>query len=87
MLCSNLLTIVSMVTESSDTYSFLIPVMKALLDKARSLLNLDLLLPDLPPTSNSPVFFDDFKSYCLSEQWKKFIESYVSFTVGFYETI
>eukprot|EP00105_Crassostrea_gigas_P036363 XP_019920511.1 PREDICTED: neurobeachin-like protein 1 [Crassostrea gigas] len=71
------LMVLKAVRESSDTYSFLIPVMKALLDKARSLLNLDLLLPDLPPTSNSPVFFDDFKSYCLSEQWKKFIESYV----------
>lgn len=86
-MCSNLITIVSVVTESSDTYSFLIPVMKALLDKARSLLNLDLLLPDLPPTSNSPVFFDDYKTYCLSEEWKKFIESYVSFTVWFYVTI
>lgn len=71
------LMVLKAVRESSDTYSFLIPVMKALLDKARSLLNLDLLLPDLPPTSNSPVFFDDFKTYCLSEEWKKFIESYV----------
>jgi hypothetical protein len=69
---------VSMVTDKSDTYSFLIPVMKALLDKASSLLNLDLLLPDLPPTNHSPAFFDDFKTYCVSEQWEQFLESYVS---------
>jgi hypothetical protein len=67
-----------MVTDKSDTYSFLIPVMKALLDKASSLLNLDLLLPDLPPTNHSPAFFDDFKTYCVSEQWEQFLESYVS---------
>ncbi|XP_061165431.1 neurobeachin-like protein 1 isoform X2 [Saccostrea echinata] len=71
------LMVLKAVRDNSDTYSFLIPVMKALLDKASGLLNLDLLLPDLPPTNNSPSFFDDFKSFCVSDQWKQFIESYV----------
>ena len=76
--CIFALLVVSLFPDKTDTYSFLIPVMKALLDKASNLLNLDLLLPDLPPTNHSPAFFDDFKTYCLSEQWTEFIENYVS---------
>ncbi|XP_078323505.1 neurobeachin-like protein 1 isoform X4 [Crassostrea virginica] len=71
------LMVLKAVRDKTDTYSFLIPVMKALLDKASNLLNLDLLLPDLPPTNHSPAFFDDFKTYCLSKQWTEFIENYV----------
>ena len=76
--CIFAVLVVSLFSDKTDTYSFLIPVMKALLDKASNLLNLDLLLPDLPPTNHSPAFFDDFKTYCFSEQWTEFIENYVS---------
>ncbi|XP_069107826.1 neurobeachin-like protein 1 isoform X1 [Argopecten irradians] len=70
--------IVKAVTENTDNYSFLIPVLKALIDKAFDLLNLDLHLPNLPPTARSPTFFDDFRAYCLTEEWTVFVESYVN---------
>ncbi|KAK3083537.1 hypothetical protein FSP39_025014, partial [Pinctada imbricata] len=66
------------VIKNTDNYSFLIPVLKALIEKGQDLLSLDLLLPSLPTTSRSPTFFDDFKQYCMSEEWKNFIENYVT---------
>jgi len=60
-----------------DNYNFLIPVMKALIDKAYQLLNLDINLPSLPSTIRSPTFFDDFKTYCKTKEWTTFITSYV----------
>lgn len=67
MLCSNLLIIVFMIIEFFDIYSFLIFVMKVFLDKVRSFFNFDLFLLDFFSISNSFVFFDDFKFYCLLE--------------------
>ncbi|KAL4217498.1 Neurobeachin-like protein 1 [Mactra antiquata] len=69
--------IVQAVDESTDNYSFLIPVMKALIDKSYQLLTLDLQLPNLPSTTMSPTFFDDFKNYCKTEEWMTFIDNYV----------
>ncbi|KAK3582874.1 hypothetical protein CHS0354_012486 [Potamilus streckersoni] len=66
------------IDENTDNYSFLIPVMKALIDKAFDLMNLDLNLPNLPSTSLSPTFFDDFKVYCRSKEWRTFLEVYVT---------
>ncbi|XP_053386541.1 neurobeachin-like protein 1 [Mercenaria mercenaria] len=69
--------IVKAVDAATDNYSFLIPVMKALIDKSYQLLNLDLNLPNLPSTTMSPTFFDDFKTYCKTEEWTTFINNYV----------
>ncbi|XP_075164730.1 neurobeachin-like protein 1 isoform X1 [Haematobia irritans] len=57
-----------------EEYSFLMPVMKALIDKCRSVFNLDSVLPDLPPTSSGPVFFNDFQMYSTSKKWRNFME-------------
>ncbi|KAL7731998.1 hypothetical protein ACLKA6_015762 [Drosophila palustris] len=57
-----------------EEYSFLMPVMKALLEKCRSAFNLDTTLPDLPSTSSGPVFFNDFQMYSTSKKWRNFIE-------------
>ena len=65
-------------SEKTDNYSYTIPVLKALIEKAEPLLTLDLNLPNLPSTSLSPTFFDDFKTYCLDEEWTMFIDNYVS---------
>lgn len=62
----------------SEQYSFLMPVMKALLEKSRTVLNLNANVPDLPPTSAGPVFFHDFQMYSGSKQWTSFIEKKVS---------
>lgn len=54
------------------------PVMKALLDKCRFIFNLDANMPDLPPTTSGPVFFNDFQMYSTSKKWRNFIEKKVS---------
>lgn len=61
----------------SEGYSFLMPVLKALLEKSRVILNLNVNVPDLPPTTSGPVFFNDFQMYCTSKQWTSFIEKKV----------
>lgn len=61
-----------------EEYSFLMPVMKALLEKCRLAFNLDTTLPDLPSTSSGPVFFNDFQMYSTSKKWRNFIERMVS---------
>lgn len=61
----------------SDSYSFLMPVLKALLEKSRSILSLDTNVPDLPPTSSGPVFFNDFQMFSGTKQWTSFIEKKV----------
>ncbi|XP_034109719.1 neurobeachin-like protein 1 isoform X1 [Drosophila albomicans] len=60
-----------------EEYSFLMPVMKALLEKCRSAFNLDTTLPDLPSTSSGPVFFNDFQMYSTSKKWRNFMERMV----------
>ncbi|XP_031626139.1 neurobeachin-like protein 1 isoform X2 [Contarinia nasturtii] len=59
----------------SEGYSFLMPVLKALLEKSRIILNLTVRVPDLPPTTSGPVFFNDFQMYSTSKQWTTFIEN------------
>ncbi|XP_049530577.1 neurobeachin-like protein 1 isoform X2 [Anopheles darlingi] len=60
--------------DNSEQYSFLIPVMKALLEKSRTVLGLATHTPDLPATSSGPIFFQDFQTYCTSRQWTSFID-------------
>ncbi|XP_055544656.1 neurobeachin-like protein 1 isoform X1 [Wyeomyia smithii] len=59
---------------NSEQYSFLIPVLKALLEKSRLIIGLTAGAPDLPSTSSGPVFFQDFQVYCTSKQWSGFID-------------
>ena len=65
-------------SENSDTYSFLIPVLKALIDKSYTLLNMEIYLPNLPATARSPTFFDDFRIYCGGCEWSTFVCTQVS---------
>lgn len=62
---------------NSEQYAFLMPVLKALLEKSRVVLGLSSHAPDLPPTSSGPVFFNDFQMYSCSNQWTTFIETKV----------
>ncbi|XP_071441260.1 neurobeachin-like protein 1 [Hetaerina americana] len=58
-----------------DRYSFLIPVVKALLEKLSHALGLEKLLPELPRTQAGPVFFEEFRNYCQCEEWTSFVEN------------
>ena len=60
--------------ESDDKhYSFLLPIMKALLEKTKTSLNLQSQVPTLNLRLAGPQFFDHFKDYCHSEEWSYFI--------------
>lgn len=61
-----------------DEYSFLMPVMKALLEKSATILSLIVNVPDLPPVASGPVFFEEFQMYSGSKQWTNFIDRKVS---------
>ncbi|XP_063708929.1 neurobeachin-like protein 1 [Culicoides brevitarsis] len=59
---------------NSESYSFLMPVMKAMLEKTKDLFDLNSLTPDLPDINSGPVFFQNFQTYATSRQWKMFID-------------
>ncbi|RUS76849.1 hypothetical protein EGW08_015382, partial [Elysia chlorotica] len=61
----------------TDNYSYLMPVLRALIDKGEELLTISTQLPHLPKTTMSPTFFDDFKIYAYSEEWQHFISNYI----------
>jgi hypothetical protein len=63
--------------DNQEHYSFLIPVVKALLEKLSVTLGLANHLPGLPQTQAGPAFFDDFQSYCQEAQWQTFMEKKV----------
>jgi hypothetical protein len=60
--------------DNQEQYSFVIPVLKALLEKLTVTLALANHLPGLPQTQAGPAFFDDFQSYCQAAEWKLFLD-------------
>lgn len=66
------------IEEKTETYSFLIPLVRTLVSKIYELLFMNLHLPSLPPTNGSPSFFEDFQEYCSSDEWQVYIGKYVS---------
>lgn len=66
------------IQEKTETYSFLIPLVRTLISKIYDLLFMNLHLPCLPSTNGSPSFFEDFQDYCRTDEWKAYIAKYVS---------
>lgn len=66
-----------------DQYSFLMPILKAMLEKNKDMFDLSSNTPDLPDISTGPVFFQNFQIYATTKQWLSFIEKKVSY---FYKT-
>jgi hypothetical protein len=60
--------------DNQEHYSFVIPVLKALLEKLTVTLALANHLPGLPQTQAGPTFFDDFQLYCQAAEWKLFMD-------------
>ncbi|KAJ0009506.1 hypothetical protein NQD34_001208 [Periophthalmus magnuspinnatus] len=56
--------------KTEETYSFLVPLLRTLLSKVHRLLYMELHLPQLPDTNGSPSFFEDFRLYCSSPEWR-----------------
>lgn len=67
----------SILEQTEEMYSFLVPLLRTLLSKVHRLLYMELHLPQLPDTNGSPSFFEDFKIYCNSPEWRVYLDKYV----------
>uniref|UniRef100_A0A670XXN3 Neurobeachin like 1 n=1 Tax=Pseudonaja textilis TaxID=8673 RepID=A0A670XXN3_PSETE len=65
------------IQEKTETYSFLIPLVRTLISKIYDLLFMNLHLPSLPSTNGSPSFFEDFQDYCRTDEWQAYIDKYI----------
>uniref|UniRef100_A0A672TUV8 Neurobeachin-like protein 2 n=1 Tax=Strigops habroptila TaxID=2489341 RepID=A0A672TUV8_STRHB len=65
------------IEEKTETYSFLIPLVRTLVSKIYELLFMNLHLPSLPPTNGSPSFFEDFQEYCSSDDHENCYEAFM----------
>lgn len=62
--------------ENQEHYSFLIPAVKALVQKLSAPLCVPQYCLDIPSTAGH-VFFDEFQSYSRGEQWRQFVDTKV----------
>ena len=69
--------IIDQALDTEDHYSFLVPIMKALLEKCKISFNLQVQIPALNLRLAGPDFFNHFKEYCQSEEWKYFLDKKV----------
>ncbi|XP_040297690.1 neurobeachin-like protein 1 isoform X2 [Bufo bufo] len=75
------------IQEKSETYSFLVPIVRTLVSKIYELLFMNLHLPSLPITNGSPSLFEDFQEYCKSEEWRIFIDKFIISYMKQYEAV
>ncbi|KAM8967194.1 neurobeachin-like protein 2 [Pelodytes ibericus] len=69
----------------SETFSWLVPIIRTLMDQCFDSLDLQLHLPSLPPTNGSPSFYEDFQHFCSTLEWRIFIDSHVQPTMEQFE--
>ncbi|KAG8521528.1 Neurobeachin-like protein 2 [Galemys pyrenaicus] len=65
------------VSAAMERYSWLVSLVRTLLDRAYKPLGLQWGLPSLPPTNGSPTFFEDFQAFCATPEWRHFIDKQV----------
>nr|XP_020023925.1 neurobeachin-like protein 2 isoform X4 [Castor canadensis] len=75
----------SMPAAASERCSWLVPLVRTLLDRAYGPLGLQWGLPSLPPTNGSPTFFEDFQAFCATPEWRHFIDKQVQPTMSQFE--
>ncbi|XP_047388286.1 neurobeachin-like protein 2 isoform X4 [Sciurus carolinensis] len=75
----------SAATAASERCSWLVPLVRTLLDRAYEPLGLQWGLPSLPPTNGSPTFFEDFQAFCTTPEWRHFIDKQVQPTMSKFE--
>ena len=78
--------------EDTDHYAFIVPIMKALLDKIKTPLELTRALPSLNLRQSGCEFFSHFQEHCITEDWEYFINKKIiplhnTFTAGFLKTL
>ncbi|NWR38628.1 NBEL2 protein, partial [Tachuris rubrigastra] len=69
----------------SEMFSWLVPIIRTLMDQCYETLQLQLFLPSLPPTNGSPTFYEDFQLFCSTPEWRGFIEKHVQPTMAQFE--
>ncbi|XP_059693893.1 neurobeachin-like protein 2 isoform X3 [Haemorhous mexicanus] len=69
----------------SETFSWLVPIIRTLMDQCYETLQLQQFLPSLPPTNGSPTFYEDFQLFCTTPEWRGFIEKHVQPTMAQFE--
>lgn len=67
--------------ENQEHYSFLIPVVKALVEKLSAPLCVPQYCLDIPSTAGH-VFFEEFQSYSQGGQWRQFVDQKVGQAVA-----
>ncbi|XP_010219526.1 PREDICTED: LOW QUALITY PROTEIN: neurobeachin-like protein 2, partial [Tinamus guttatus] len=60
----------------SEVFSWLVPIIRTLMDQCYESLQLQHFLPSLPPTNGSPTFYEDFQLFCATAEWRGFIEKH-----------
>ncbi|CAF1591140.1 unnamed protein product, partial [Didymodactylos carnosus] len=60
--------------ENQEYYSYLILLMKTLIDKSYYLLQMNVQILNVPQQKLTPAFIEDFKLYCQTTEWCIFIE-------------
>ena len=58
-------------------YAFLIPILKSLIDKSHNLLQMTVHVPNIPCSTISPTFYEDFKEFCKTDEWRCFVSNKV----------
>jgi hypothetical protein len=51
--------------------------MKCLIEKCYNLLQMNVQVPNIPFNNISPTFYEDFKDYCRTEEWRIFIQKQI----------
>ncbi|NXB39451.1 NBEL2 protein, partial [Eulacestoma nigropectus] len=69
----------------SEAFSWLVPIIRTLMDQCYETLQLQQFLPSLPPTNGSPTFYEDFQLFCTTPEWRGFIEKHVQPTMAQFE--
>ncbi|TRZ09428.1 hypothetical protein HGM15179_017680 [Zosterops borbonicus] len=69
----------------SEVFSWLVPIVRTLMDQCYETLQLQQFLPSLPPTNGSPTFYEDFQLFCSTQEWRGFIEKQVQPTMAQFE--
>ncbi|XP_031760024.1 neurobeachin-like protein 2 isoform X1 [Xenopus tropicalis] len=69
----------------TENASWLVPIIRTLMDQCFESLELQYHLPSLPPTNGSPNFYDDFLTFCTTLEWRAFIDKHVQPTMEQFE--
>ncbi|MFT7805427.1 neurobeachin-like protein 2 isoform X1 [Arapaima gigas] len=69
----------------TETFSQLVPIVRALLDQHAEPAVLRTLLPNLPPTNGSTTFAQDLQAYCCTPEWQDVYRHQIEPTMVHYE--